>query len=187
MTIPTRSFRQGLMLFSACGLIASVVPVTAGRADTAPTTAPQVSLGVQLAQTELPTHTGQTELPRNANTPGQEIPPDVSRGASESIVVKAQRRLVKEKNSPSAVTELDARAIGTTGVSGSPQTLLRQAPSIYVYQQSIGDSAPELTVRGARGLETAQTLDDVPVQDLLSPGASSISEQHRRRLYARPD
>jgi iron complex outermembrane receptor protein len=175
MIIKATSFRQGLLLFTACGLVASVLPAKPGLADPAGTSTAPVNLGVQLAQTELPTPTGRTRLPGNANTPGQEIPPDVSRGHTEDIIVKAQRRLIKEKNSPSAVTELDARQIATTGVSGSPATLLRQAPSIYVYQQSIGDSAPELTVRGARGLETAQTLDDVPVQDLLAPGASSIA------------
>src|SRR5580698_236253 len=53
---------------------------------------------------------------------------------TESVIVKAQRRLLKEKNSPSAVTELGARQIASTGVSGSTATLLRQAPSVYVYQ-----------------------------------------------------
>ncbi len=93
----------------------------------------------------------------------------------ESIIVKAQKRLLKEKNSPSAVTELGERAIGAVGIGGSPSTLLRQAPSIYVYQQGLGDNAPELTIRGARGLETAATLDGVPIQDLLSPGGNPLA------------
>jgi iron complex outermembrane receptor protein len=153
MITAVKSFRQRLMLFSACSLVASAVPVAAGMADTTTATAPQ---GVQLAQAGTPAPSSDQKTP-------------------ESIIVKAQKRLIKEKNSPSAVTELGESAIASTGISGSPQTLLRQAPSIYVYQQSIGDSAPELTIRGARGLETAQTLDDVPVQDLLAPGASSIA------------
>src|ERR1700691_5162762 len=53
----------------------------------------------------------------------------------ESVVVRAQRRLLKEKNSPSAVTELGAKQISAVGVSGSAASLLRQAPSVYVYQQ----------------------------------------------------
>ena len=95
---------------------------------------------------------------------------------TESVIVKAQRRLLKEKNSPSAVTELGARQIATTGVSGSAASLLRQAPSVYVYQQGIGDNAPELTIRGLRGLEIAATLDGVPTQDLLSPGNFYLSD-----------
>jgi iron complex outermembrane receptor protein len=90
---------------------------------------------------------------------------------SESVVVKEQARLLKEKNSPSAVTELGAKQIAANGVAGSPATLLRQAPSVFVYQQGLGDNAPELTVRGLRGLEIATTLDGVPTQDLLAPGA----------------
>ena len=95
----------------------------------------------------------------------------VAPGTSETVIVKAQRRLLREKNSPSAVTELGTAQIAATGVSGSPATLLRQAPSVFVYQQGLGDNAPELTVRGLRGLEIATTLDGVPTQDLEAPGA----------------
>ena len=91
---------------------------------------------------------------------------------SESILVKAEKRLLKRKDSPSAATILDARQISAAGIGGSPSTLLRQAPSIYVYQQGLGDDAPVLSIRGARGLEAASTLDGVPIQDLLTPGFS---------------
>src|ERR1700691_1542282 len=90
---------------------------------------------------------------------------------SENVVVRAQRRLLREKNSPSAVTELGTAQIAATGLSGSPSSLLRQAPSVFVYQQGLGDNAPELTVRGLRGLEIATTLDGIPTQDLLAPDA----------------
>jgi iron complex outermembrane receptor protein len=89
---------------------------------------------------------------------------------TESIVVRAKRQLLKDKNSPSAVTELGAAQITQTGVGGSIATLLRQAPSVFVYQQGIGNNEPVLTIRGVRGLETAQTLDGVPMQDLLFGG-----------------
>lgn len=95
-------------------------------------------------------------------------------GGSESITVRAQRRLLKEKDSPSAVTELGAAQITQTGVQGSTATLLRQAPSVYVYQQGIGNNEPVISLRGTRGLETAQTLDDVPMQDLLSGGTGAF-------------
>ena len=94
-----------------------------------------------------------------------------SAATSENVVVRAQRRLLREKNSPSAVTELGTAQIAATGISGSPASLLRQAPSVFVYQQGLGDNAPELTVRGLRGLEIATTLDGVPTQDLLAPGS----------------
>ena len=94
-----------------------------------------------------------------------------SAAQSESVVVRAQKRLLREKNSPSAVTELGTAQIAATGLSGSPSSLLRQAPSVFVYQQGLGDNAPELTIRGLRGLEIATTLDGIPTQDLLAPGA----------------
>jgi iron complex outermembrane receptor protein len=138
------------MLFSACGLVTSLVPLASGLAQSAPV--------LPAAQA-------------NTSTGGNAIAPNVSKGATEDIVVRAQRQLLKEKNSPSAVTELGAKQIAAVGVSGSTASLLRQAPSINLYQQGIGDNAPELTVRGLRGLEIATTLDGVPTQDLEAPGS----------------
>lgn len=94
-------------------------------------------------------------------------------GGSESIVVRAQRRLVRERNAPSAVTELGQADISQTGIQGSVATLLRNAPSVYVYQQGIGNNEPVLSIRGVRGLEVAQTLDGVPMQDLQYGGSGS--------------
>jgi iron complex outermembrane receptor protein len=88
----------------------------------------------------------------------------------ETVIVKQQRLLLKEKNSPSAVTELGEKQIAVASVAGSVGTLLRQAPSVYVYQQGLGDNAPELTIRGLRGLEIASTYDGIPTQDLEAPG-----------------
>ena len=155
--------RQRLMLTAcvvACGLAPSI---DAGA---------QGSFGVQLAQLEnttIPPRTSTVEP--SSGTKGKAITPNVSANAPEDIVVRAQRRLLKERNSPSAVTELGQRQIAANSIAGSPGTLLRQAPSVYVYQQGIGDNAPELTIRGLRGLEIATTLDGVPTQDLLAPGS----------------
>jgi iron complex outermembrane receptor protein len=137
----TRSTRHWLLLAGASLLAFASQPERVARADSS---AAQVSLGIGQVTTAA---------------------------QSESVVVKAQRYLLREKNSPSAVTELGSKQIAQTGVSGSPSSLLRQAPSVFVYQQGLGDNAPELTVRGLRGLEIATTLDGVPTQDLLAPGA----------------
>jgi iron complex outermembrane receptor protein len=92
---------------------------------------------------------------------------------TESVVVKARRLLLKEKNSPSAVTELGTKQIAQEGSLGSTSTLLRQAPSVYVYQSGPGENAPVLSIRGTRGLEVADTLDGVPMQDLLNGGTNN--------------
>ena len=127
--------------------------------------------GRSLAQ--VPANTVPSAIPPSSgNAPG--TPPATQQSVQvQAIVVKQQRRLLKEKNSPSAVTELGPAQIAQTGVQGSVATLLRAAPSIYVYQHSIGENEPVLTVRGTRGLETAQTLDGVPMQDLLNGGGGT--------------
>jgi iron complex outermembrane receptor protein len=150
MKYAARSFRQKLLLCTASALVCAVVPAVADPA--AVNLAPGVG-GVQYAQ--------------SANA----VSTSTSSSSSQSITVKAAARLLKQKDSPSAVTELGAQQIQATGVSGSPASLLRQAPSVYVYQQGIGDNAPEFTVRGLRGLEIATTLDGIPTQDLEAPGS----------------
>jgi iron complex outermembrane receptor protein len=140
MTTVSSSFRQRVLLAGASALVFSSLAAAGARADQATTS--QVATG--LAQS--------------------------STAQSESVIVRAQKRLLKEKNSPSAVTELGTAQIASTGIAGSTGTLLRQAPSVYVYSQGLGDNAPELTVRGLRGLEIAATLDGVPTQDLEAPG-----------------
>jgi iron complex outermembrane receptor protein len=145
MTSRKQSLRHVLLAAGACALALAVAPGNVARADSSATASPaQVNLGLGQA---------------------------VAKSETESVVVKAQRFLLREKNSPSAVTELGQKQIAATGVSGSPATLLRQAPSVFVYQQGLGDNAPELTVRGLRGLEIATTLDGIPTQDLEAPGA----------------
>jgi iron complex outermembrane receptor protein len=143
-------FRNVLLRHSGWVLAASLVPLAGAAGQTAP--APQV----QLAQAAPPAAgTGNAGLQQ------------------ENITVRYAKRLIREKNSPSAVTELGKQQITATGVSGSVATLLRQAPSVFVYQQGIGDNAPVLTIRGVRGLEVASTLDGVPMQDLLNGGTGS--------------
>ena len=96
--------------------------------------------------------------------------------SSEQILVKARLLLLKAQNSPSAATELGPRQISAAGVAGNTASLLRQAPSIYEYQYGLGDSTPEYSIRGVRGLESAETLDGAPMQDLLAPGITAISD-----------
>ena len=127
------------------------------------------------ARNAIPANTPvQTPVQAGRTAPGGAPPTsNFVAGTSQSIIVRAQRRLLRETNSPSAVTELGTAQIAQTGVQGSTATLLRAAPSVYVYQQGIGNNEPVLTVRGVRGLETAQTLDGVPMQDLLNGGTGS--------------
>ena len=120
---------------------------------------------------------GNTPAQSNGSiTPTATTATNLQATVSQKVIVRARQRLLKEKDSPSAVTELGTRQISQTGVQGSVATLLRAAPSVYVYQSGIGNNEPVLSLRGTRGLETAQTLDDVPMQDLLYGGTGSYLE-----------
>ncbi len=78
--------------------------------------------------------------------------------------------LLKEKDVASAVSEVGQAEIQSTGALGSVQSLLKQTPSVNSYQSGVGQNTPELTVRGVRYSELSETLDGVPVNDLLSGG-----------------
>ncbi len=126
------------------------------------------------AHAQLPAQSTPSGIP--ANTADQAPPTQSGNvpGNSENVTVRSQKRLLREKDAPSAVTELGTAAISQVGVQGSVATLLRQAPSVNVYQQGIGDNEPVLTIRGIRGIEVATTLDGVPTQDLLSGGSGAF-------------
>jgi iron complex outermembrane recepter protein len=94
-------------------------------------------------------------------------------GRTESILVRAQRRMQREKDSPSAVTEIGTAQVRQNSSAGNIVTLLRNAPSVFSYQQGIGMNEPVYSIRGTRGLEVASTFDGVPMQDLLYGGSGS--------------
>ncbi|MGI4746812.1 MAG: TonB-dependent receptor [Janthinobacterium lividum] len=125
------------------------------------------------AWSQVPSTTTPSGIRPDAGTQAPNTQNGKTAGNSENITVRAHRRLLREKDAPSAVTELGAAQISQTSVGGSVATLLRAAPSVNVYQQGIGNNSPVLTIRGVRGLEVAQTLDGVPMQDLLSGGSGS--------------
>jgi iron complex outermembrane receptor protein len=126
--------------------------------------AAMVAAGMQHAQAQTPPDAA-TNVVQGGTVQGTTV-------QAEAVLVKARRRLLKEKNSPSASTELGEKQVAQEGVVGSTSTLLRQAPSVYVYQTGPGENAPVLSIRGTRGLEIAATLDDVPMQDLLNGGTT---------------
>lgn len=136
-----------------------------------------LAMSATVAAAQVPANTVPSGIPAsagNATTPnatGNTAGAATTGSNSETITVRAQRQLLREKNSPSAVTELGSAQIQQTGVQGSVATLLRAAPAVNVYQQGIGNNEPVISIRGARGLEVAQTLDGVPMQDLLSGGS----------------
>ena len=163
------SFRRSLLVASALGGVFGSVAMVPGMASAQSGTPAAGSLGTSSG--------GEVTFPNSGAHPAVTAnQPANSEQSTETTRVNVifRKLLLREKNSPSAVTELGANQIAQVGVQGSVSTLLRQAPSINVYQQGIGNNEPVISIRGARGLETAETLDDIPTQDLLNGGTGGF-------------
>ncbi|MDR7925788.1 TonB-dependent receptor [Acidithiobacillus thiooxidans] len=81
-----------------------------------------------------------------------------------------KKLILEEKNLPTTVTSISKKQILNSGPSQSIYSILSKAPSVSAYQQNIGPATPVFTVRGVRMSQIAQTLDGIPMQDLLSGG-----------------
>ena len=103
---------------------------------------------------------------------GSNLQPAAGTIAVERIRKVYQQLIQREKDIPTAVTELGAKQIEQNGVTGSIQSLLSQAPSVNSYQQGIGQNSPELTIRGVEDSELASSLDDIPIQSLINGGTT---------------
>ena len=113
----------------------------------------------------------------NANATSQGVNGTGAPGTTVAIdtVQKTYRELLlKERNVPSAVSEVGQAEIQSTGLLGSVQSLLKQTPSVNSYSPGVGQNTPELTVRGVRYSELSTTLDGIPINDLLSGGQGAF-------------
>ncbi len=132
------NLRKRLMLFTACTVAASLGGAYIARAQSAPVV-----------------------------VPGDGSPADTNAYETQTVHIIYKKNLLKEKDLPSAVTELGSKAIAATNPTmGSIQTLLKQAPSVQAYAQGPGQSAPTLAIRGIKNDELAETLDGIPETSL---------------------
>lgn len=103
--------------------------------------------------------------------PGGPATPDAQAVHIAKIKKFYHALLLREKNIANAVSTVTHKQIEAEGEqAGSIQSLLKQTPSVNEYQQNIGQGVPVLTVRGVRNSQLAQTLDGIPLQDLISGG-----------------
>jgi iron complex outermembrane receptor protein len=85
------------------------------------------------------------------------------------IQIIHKKLLLREKDIPNAVTELGQKQIKAENpTTGSIQTLLSQSPSVVAYSQQPGQDSTTLAIRGVRNDELAETLDGIPINNLLS-------------------
>ena len=148
------SFRGRLLIFTACTMAAGLAPALAQSSPSSsvmPTTATPVMVANDGAG-------------------------DLDAYQVEQVKIRYKKLLLKEKDIPNAIsvlTQKDVKAENPT--FGSIQTLLNKTPSVVAYTQGPGQSAPTLAIRGIRNDELAETLNDVPINDLLAGSGDYIS------------
>jgi iron complex outermembrane receptor protein len=145
------NLRTGLLAFTACTVVGMIA-----------------TTGVALAQSAT-TPAAATATPSNG-TAGE------ATETLQKIKIINKKNLLKEKDLPSAVTELNQKDIATVNPTmGSVQTLLKQAPSVQAYSQGPGQSAPTLAVRGIKNDELAETLDGIPLTSFSGGSGDYLS------------
>lgn len=90
-------------------------------------------------------------------------------------VTKGYEKLIAaERNIPSVVNAVPEDSVKHASGSSSMYSLLNETPSVNEYQQNIGPNTPVLVVRGVRMSQLAQTLDGIPLQDILYGGQGAF-------------
>lgn len=92
----------------------------------------------------------------------------------KEIKKKYEKLLVGERNIASAMSVIGPQQIKHASSAESIYSILKQTPSVNEYQQNVGPGTPVLTVRGVRMSQLAQTLDGIPMTDLLSGGQGAF-------------
>jgi iron complex outermembrane receptor protein len=146
------NLRKNLLLFTACTVAAGLTPRLAALAQTAPA------------------------APAPVVVPGDGAATNLNEYQIQQVQIRYKKLLLKEKDIPNAVSVIGPKAIASENpVLGSIQTLLNKTPSVVAYTQGPGQSAPTLAIRGIRNDELAETLDGVPINDLLAGSGDYIS------------
>ena len=100
--------------------------------------------------------------------PGNGTTSDVSTYQIQEVKIKYKKLLLREKDIPNAVTVLGPKQVQAANPTfGSIQTLLTQSPSVVAYSQQPGQNNVTLAIRGVANDQLAETLDGVPINDLL--------------------
>jgi iron complex outermembrane receptor protein len=108
--------------------------------------------------------------------PGDGSASDAGAYNIDTVHIRYKKLLLKEKDLPSAVTELTKKDIQAENPTmGSIQTLLKDAPSVQAYAQGPGQSAPTLAIRGVKNDELAETLDGIPLSGILNGSGDYLS------------
>jgi iron complex outermembrane receptor protein len=161
MKLPRTNLRNRLLLFTAFTMVGALAGNLAARAQTA---TPVV----------VPDSSG---APMPVIVPGQGTPEDLNAYEIQKVKIEYKKLLLREKDIPNAVSELNQKAVQAANpTTGSIQTLLNQTPNVVAYSQQLGQDNTTLAIRGVRNDELAETLDGIPINNLLVGSGDYVSD-----------
>ncbi len=135
------NLRSRLLLFTACTFAAALATPLAARAQNATPVA----------------------------VPGDGSSADLNAYQIQKVKILYKKLLLREKDIPNAVTDLGQKQVQAENpTTGSIQTLLKQSPSVVAYTQQPGQDNSTLAIRGVRNDELSETLDGIPINNLLN-------------------
>ena len=101
--------------------------------------------------------------------PGNGTTTDLNAYQIQQVKIIYKKLLLRQKDIPNAVTELGQKQVQSANPTlGSIQQLLTQSPSVVAYTQEVGQNNPTLAIRGVANDQLSETLDGVPINDLLN-------------------
>jgi iron complex outermembrane receptor protein len=143
------NLRSRLLLFTACTFAAALATPLAARAQNATPVA----------------------------VPGDGSSADLNAYQIQKVKILYKKLLLREKDIPNAVTDLGQKQVQAENpTTGSIQTLLKQSPSVVAYTQQPGQDNSTLAIRGVRNDELSETLDGIPINNLLNGSGDYVSD-----------
>ena len=110
----------------------------------------------------------QSTTPTPVVVPGDGASSDLNSYQIQEVKIKYKKLLLRQKDIPNAVTVLGTKQVQAANPTmGSIETLLKQSPSVVAYSQQPGQNNVTLAIRGVANDQLAETLDGVPINDLL--------------------
>ena len=101
--------------------------------------------------------------------PGNGTSEDLNTYQIQQVKITYKKLLLRQKDIPNAVTELGPKQVKAANPTlGSIEQLLTQSPSVVAYTQEVGQNNPTLAIRGVANDQLSETLDGVPINDLLN-------------------
>ena len=162
----SNNLRSRLLLFTAFTVVGGTIALAQSAAPAGPG---------PVSNPTSPTSTATTAVP--VIVPADGTAADLSAYQIQKVKIIYQKLLLRQKDIPNAVSELGQKQVKAANpTTGSIQTLLRQAPSVLAYSQQPGQDNATLAIRGVRNDELAETLDGIPINNLINGSGDYVED-----------